>query len=70
MVDYLNGPGRFFRLRTPDRVFLINKNFVARVVFQFWKQPNEFCRGGARGVGPSFEEIVECGVASEKAIEC
>jgi hypothetical protein len=32
VADYLNAPGRFFRLRTPDRLFLINKFFVARVI--------------------------------------
>jgi hypothetical protein len=32
VVDYLNGPGRFFRLRTLDRLFLIHKNFVERVI--------------------------------------
>lgn len=30
--DYLNGPGRFFRLWTDDCVFLINKSYVRRVV--------------------------------------
>ena len=32
VADYLNGPGRFFRLRTADRLFLINKYFVERVI--------------------------------------
>ena len=32
VADYLNGPGRFFRLRTVDRLFLVNKSFVERVV--------------------------------------
>ena len=48
----------------------IEQNFVARVVFQFWKKPDKFRRGGARVVGPCFEEIVEGGVASEEAVEC
>jgi len=48
----------------------IEQNFVARVVLQFWEKPDKFCRTAARGVGPCFEEIVEGGVASEKAVEC
>lgn len=32
VVDVLNVEGRFFRLWTPDRVFLVNKAFVLRVV--------------------------------------
>ncbi len=32
VVDYLNAPGRFFRLWTPARLYLINKYFVERVV--------------------------------------
>jgi hypothetical protein len=31
VVDYLNAPGRFFRLWTGDRLFLVNKAFVERV---------------------------------------
>ena len=32
VVDYLNAPGRFFRLWTGERLYLINKAFVERVV--------------------------------------
>jgi len=31
VVDYLNSAGRFLRLWTPERVYLINKSFVERV---------------------------------------
>jgi len=30
--DHLNGPGRFLRLWAPDRVYLVNKAYVLRVV--------------------------------------
>jgi hypothetical protein len=32
VTDYLNSPGRFFRLWTAERLYLINKYFVERVV--------------------------------------
>ena len=32
LVDYLNEPGRFLRLWATDRLYLINKAFVLRVV--------------------------------------
>jgi hypothetical protein len=32
LVDFLNGPGRFFRLWTGTRLYLINKGYVERVV--------------------------------------
>ena len=32
LVDYVNEPGRFFRLWTKDFLYLINKAFVLRVV--------------------------------------
>ena len=32
LVDYLNAPGRFLRLWAKERLYLINKAFVLRVV--------------------------------------
>ena len=32
VVDYLNGPGRFLRLWTGERLYLINKGYVERVI--------------------------------------